>query len=75
MGKGGRPKIQAYVNDTLCNHCDWAKDRVNNQHVTGCYCTHYGYIVAQRKERCQGYRPIRERDEDINDGDTTGGGC
>ena len=52
----GKPRIENMIQDTLCNHCDWAKDRVNNVHVTGCYCVHYGFIVSKTKRHCKGYR-------------------
>lgn len=69
MGKGQRPRIEPIIQDTICNHCHWAKDRVNNRHVTGCYCVHYGYIVSKLKERCSGYKPEGVKK---NDGDDAG---
>ena len=63
---GGRPRIETIIQDTLCNHCDWAKDRVNNRYVNGCYCVHYGYIVSRTVERCKGYRAERKKDNDEN---------
>ena len=51
-------KIHPNVQDTICNYCRWAKDRVNNTYVNGCYCVHYGYIISKRKERCLGHKPI-----------------
>lgn len=57
---GNRPRIESFIPDTLCNHCDFAKDRVNNRYVTGCYCVNYGYIVSRQIERCKGYRHRKE---------------
>ena len=71
MGKGQRPRIEPIIQDTICNHCHWAKDRVNNRHVVGCYCVHYGYIVSKLKERCSGYKPEGVKKDD---GNTTGSG-
>ena len=62
----GRPHIETLIQDTLCNHCDWAKDRVNNKHVNGCYCVHYGYIVSKTIERCKGYRHSTGREKNDN---------
>ena len=75
LGSGRRPKIEKIIQDTLCNHCYWAKDRVNNVHVNGCYCVHYGFIVSKLKQRCQGYRPEGERVKrhDGNDTETDSG--
>ena len=66
----GRPRIGAVIDNTLCNYCDWAKDRVNNRYVNGCYCVHYGYIVSRKKEYCKGYRHRKEV-EKSNDGNVT----
>lgn len=41
--------------DSLFTRCKWAKDKVRNTYVTGCYCTEYGIIIAQRKDRCKGF--------------------
>ena len=67
----GRPRIDSFIKDTLCNHCDNAKDRVNNRYVNGCYCIHYGYIVSKQIVRCTGYAHSSER-VNRDDGTDTG---
>ena len=54
---------KAYQENALCPKCKWAKDKVNNCHVTGCYCTEYGYIVSHPKTQCRGYEQETERAE------------
>ena len=72
MGSGRRPKIEPIIQDTLCNHCYWAKDRVNNRFVNGCYCVHYGFIVSKLKQRCSGYRPegVKRHDGNVTETDS-----
>ena len=44
--------------ENLCTLCKWSKDKVQNEHVTACFCVNYGYIVAHRKERCKGFESM-----------------
>ena len=63
----GRKRVYTVVQNTLCNYCKWAKDRVNTTRMNGCYCVHYGYIVSKKIENCRGYKAEGGMSNDGND--------
>ena len=52
--------------NALCMRCIWAKDKVANRYVNGCYCVQYGYIVAHPKTECRGFVDEQVREQENN---------
>ena len=48
--------------ENLCTNCKNARDRWHD----ACYCVHYGIIISHKRDRCWGYDPKKENEEEEN---------
>lgn len=47
---------RTHEQQTLCDRCQWAKDKCVSRWAKACYCTQYGIIISYPKERCKGFK-------------------